>query len=142
MGIPLPPGAGNAVGTPPAGDIATEVVTGQIGAVGVGLAHDFYGSFNVVIWGAAPTTAFDATVQLERSFDGGATWFICGVGGAGQPAIYVGSVLAGQNVSIVVSEPERGVAYRLHVPVYGSGTINYRMSASGLAAMAWGVPPG
>lgn len=82
--------------------------------------------------------AYSATVQLERSFDGGSTWLICGVGGGGQQAVYT----AGTIVSIVASEPERGMLYRLNCPAYTSGTINYRLSTSGLAAMAWGIMGG
>jgi hypothetical protein len=77
------------------------------------------------------------SVQLERSFDGGSTFIVCGVGGSGQQAIYAG----GTAVSIVVTEPERGVLYRLNCTAYTAAVpINYRMSASGQAAMAWGVP--
>lgn len=78
---------------------------------------------------------YSGTVQLERSFDGGSTWIICGVGGGGQPAVYT----AGTMVSIVASEPERGMLYRLNCPAYTSGTINYRLSTSSPAAMAWGI---
>lgn len=79
------------------------------------------------------------SVQLERSFNGGHKWIVCGIGGAGQQAIYS----AGADVSFVASEPERGVLYRLNCTAFTAGiNINYRLSASGLAAMAWGVPPG
>lgn len=79
------------------------------------------------------------SVQLERSFDGGATWLVCGVGGGGVGAIYAGADLAGQPVSIVASEPERQVLYRLNCTTYTSGTINYRISTTGLAALPWGI---
>lgn len=88
------------------------------------------------------TTAWAGTMVLERSFDGGQTYLNCGVGGAGQPASYDGATMAGNAVSIVASEPERGVLYRLNCRVYTSGTINYRISTSGLAAMAWGIAVG
>lgn len=85
--------------------------------------------------------AWAGSVQLERSFDGGATWLIAGMGGGGQGAIYNGGAQNGVAVSIVVSEPERNVLYRLNCTSYASGVIAYRLSESGLAAMAWGVPP-
>lgn len=78
---------------------------------------------------------YSASIQLERSFDGGATWVVCGVGGAGQPAVYA----TGTPVSVVVGEPERSVAYRLNCTTYVSGTINYRLSATGSAAVSLAV---
>jgi hypothetical protein len=69
-----------------------------------------------------------ATVQLERTFDGGNTWIICGVGGAGSQAIYVNP----QAISVTNMEPERGISYRFNCTAYTSGTINYRMSATGI----------
>lgn len=88
------------------------------------------------------TAVWDGTVALERSFDGCQTFQTCNVGGAGQPAIYLGSSESGSAVSFVAAEPERQVFYRVNCSVYGSGTINYRVSTNGLAAMAWGVPMG
>lgn len=84
---------------------------------------------------AATTTASSASVQLERSFDGGATWIIAGVGGAGQQAIFANPA----GISVVAAEPERGMLYRLNCTAYVSGTLAYRMSATGAAAMAWAV---
>lgn len=85
----------------------------------------------------------DATVNLERSFDGGQTWITCGIGGGGQPASYdMGAAGIDNPVSFVVAEPERQVAYRLNCISYTSGTVNYRISATGLAAMTWGIPVG
>jgi hypothetical protein len=81
--------------------------------------------------------SFSGTVQLERSFDGGYTWLVCGVGGGGTQAVFN----AGTVVSVTGSEPERGMLYRANCTVYTSGTINYRLSTSGPAAMAWGLMP-
>lgn len=138
MGIPLaPPNAGSI----PAGDLANFVASGSFTATGHSAAVQLYGSFNVVIYGSGgPNGAWNGTVRLERSFDGGTTWIVCGVGGNGAQASY--TTTTGADVSIVVSEPEEGVCYRLNCTAYTSGTINYRFSTSGLAAMAWGVPPG
>jgi hypothetical protein len=80
---------------------------------------------------------YSGTVQLERSFDGGATAVVCNAGGGGQLAQYA----AGTPVSFVVSEPEAGVCYRFNCIAYTSGTINYRLSQTSSAALAWGVPP-
>lgn len=86
--------------------------------------------------------AWDGVIKLERSFDGGQTFLVCGVGGAGQGAIYTGSFLAGQPVSIVFAEPERMVLYRFNCTALASGQPKYRISTTGLAAMTWGVPIG
>lgn len=86
--------------------------------------------------------AWAGTVWLERSFDGGQTYLVYGLGGAGQGAIYVGATVAGQAVSIVAAEPEKGVLYRLNCVLFTSGVINYRISTTGLAAVVWGVPIG
>lgn len=208
MGIPAPAGVAPNP-TPPAGDRANAVITGQFTGVGPSPPICIYGAFNVALWattvatlttvagsGAATVNSavglaagqpinsvnvpegttvgalggtnvtlgfpsnenqgevlagadaaaqfggavWAGSVQLERSFDGGKTWIICGVGGAGQGAIYTGAGLNGQALSIVAGEPEKGVLYRLNCTALASGTPYYRISASGLAAMAWGVP--
>lgn len=85
------------------------------------------------------SVSFAGTVQLERSFDGGQNFIICGVGGAGAGAIYVGATQAGTPVSIVGYEPERSVLYRWNCVAFSSGVINYRLSATGLMAVSAGV---
>jgi hypothetical protein len=75
-------------------------------------------------------------VRLERTFDGGTTWIVCGIGGDGTQAIWTG---AGADLSVIVGEPEKGVAYRLNCTAYVSGTVNYRMSATGQAALSLAV---
>lgn len=72
---------------------------------------------------------YSATMQLERSFDGGKTWLVCNIGGAGALAQWA----AGTPVNITFGEPERQVAYRLNCIAYTSGTINYRISQTGAA---------
>jgi hypothetical protein len=141
MGIPAP--GGGTQPTIPAGDKANYVVQGQFAVPGVTPWAPFYGAFNFAVWGTTPTSAWTGSVQLERSFDGGVTPLICGIGGAGQPAIYSGATLAGNPVNVVASEPELGMLYRLNCTALSAGApLNYRLSASGLAAMAWGVPSG
>ena len=134
MGIPFSPPT---VVTPPAGDQANAVLTGTFSAPGQSAPWQAMGAFNVIVGGSGgPNGAWTATVRLERSFDGGTTWYVCGVGGGGQQAIYN---TPNQDVSIVVSEPERGVVYRLNCSAYTSGTINYRFSTTGTVATSFGI---
>lgn len=97
---------------------------------------------NAVTTGAAVSSVFTSasagfvgTVQLERSFDGGATWICCNIGGAGLLAQWS----TGNPVSTVVGECERGMVYRLNCIAYTSGTINYRLSTTGAAALSLAV---
>ena len=76
--------------------------------------------------------SFNATVQLERSFDGGSTWIVCNVGGTGTLAQYTGSSVT--PISLTFAEPEQGVIYRWNAIAYSSGLINYRISTTGAAA--------
>jgi hypothetical protein len=76
---------------------------------------------------------FAATVELQRSFDGGSTWVTANIGGAGQLAQYN----VGTPVSFFAGDPERGVTYRLNCIAYtptANITLNYRMSTTGQAA--------
>lgn len=126
---------------PPAGDQANEVIAGTFTAIGTSVAAPIYGMFNVAIYGSGgPNGLWSATVQLERSFDGGVTWIVCGVGGTGTQAVYVSTGSAGADVSVTVNEPERGVGYRLHCPAYVSGTIHYRISTTGVLGTSFGIP--
>ena len=88
-----------------------------------------------VFTGAA--TTFSASVQIERSFDGGATWIVCNVGASGTLAQYT----AGTPVSLTFGEPEKDVLYRLNCYAYTSGTINYRISETGGATEALAIGP-
>jgi len=80
---------------------------------------------------------YDATVQVERSFDGGATWLVCNIGGAGALAQYLDL----SSVSLTFGEPEKNVLYRLNCIEYTSGTINYRFSQTGGAAESLAIGP-
>lgn len=73
---------------------------------------------------------FTGSFQIERSFDGGSTWIVCNVGGAGTLAQYT----AGTPVSMVIGEPEKNVLYRINVTALSGGNINYRISTTGGAA--------
>lgn len=120
-------------------DQANQVLSGNFAATGVSGSIALYGSFNVSLYGSSgPNGAWTGSVQLERSFDGGATWLVCSTSAAGAQAVYsAGS----KDVSVVVSEPERGVLYRLDCTAFTSGPINYRISASGGAAQTWTPNP-
>ncbi len=87
------------------------------------------------------TTACAGTVDVERSFDGGSTWLMCNIGGLGAGATYVlgsqATAPIATPISFVIGEPEAGMLYRLNCLAYTSGTINYRISGTGAAAMAW-----
>lgn len=81
------------------------------------------------------SAAYVGSVQLERSFDGGSTWICANVGGGGALAQYS----AGTPVSLAFGEPEKNVLYRWNCTAYTSGTINYRLSQTGMAALSLGV---
>lgn len=84
----------------------------------------------------------EATVRLERSFDGGVTWLTAGVGGGAPASWTLGAATITWPISVVAAEPEQQVAYRLNCVAYTSGTIRYRLSATGAAAMSWAVNVG
>ncbi len=79
-------------------------------------------------------TPWSATIQLERSFDGGKTWIVCNSGGS------LAKWTGGSPVSLSFGEPERGVLYRLNCTAYSSGTVNWRISATGQASLSLSVP--
>jgi hypothetical protein len=81
--------------------------------------------------------SYSATLQLERSFDGGSTWIVCNIGGGGALAQWT----AGTPLSITFGEPEKNVLYRLNCIAYTSGTINYRFSQTGGAAESLAIGP-
>lgn len=131
-----PPQSGGPVQTPPANDQASAVILGSFGttsacnstpaATNVSTSFMAQGRFNALLYGpSGPNGSWSATVQLERSFDGGTTWLVAGVGGSGAQAVYN---TANQDVSVEAIEPEMGVLYRWHCAAYTSGTVNYRIS--------------
>lgn len=76
------------------------------------LGRDNETIFNVSLAGVA-----DATVQLQRSFDGGVVWKVV--------KEYVDT-----SAEELGTEPETGVTYRFECTVYGSGTVTYRLSTN------------
>jgi hypothetical protein len=109
-------------------ELSPNVVTASFTATGPSAGGNFYGAFNVALWGT-----FVGTVQLQRSFDGGTTWLPASFDGQGDIASYT------QPISVVANEPEHGVLYRLNCTAFTSGTINYRISAGGDAYAVGGV---
>ena len=89
----------------------------------------------------AAGTAWDATVQLERSFDGGKTFTCCNIGGSGTLAQFIDL----SSISLTFGEPERCVLYRLNcieITINEEAplpTINYRISTTGEAATTLAV---
>ncbi len=79
---------------------------------------------------------YDATIQVESSFDGGRTFIPCNIGGAGQLAQYMDL----SSARLTFGEPERQVLYRLNCLEYTSGIIHTRMSSTGQAATSISVP--
>ncbi len=127
MGIPA---NSTVTGAPPAGDQANFVVTGTFTATGVSPYFVVYGPFNISVWGT-----FSGTVLVQRSFDGGTTWLTRTDTPSGS-----GSFTA--STSFALSEPERGVLYQLDCSAYVSGTVNYRMSGTGVSTTSsTGVSP-
>jgi hypothetical protein len=72
--------------------------------------------FNISLWGT-----FVATVQLERSLDGGQNWLPLTAMGS-QIYLFTGPC------SETVEECEATAQYRLNCTAYTSGTVNYRIS--------------
>lgn len=78
------------------------------------------------------TIAYTGSVQLEKSFDGGASWIVANIGppGSGAMAIYQNA----SSVSFSLFEPERQVLYRWNctaITLSGTESIQYRISETG-----------
>lgn len=106
---------------PGAAEQATLVVAGTLASVAAGatiLAPNTGGQrLNVTIWGT-----FVATLQLERSFDGGTTWVPVSRDVAGTPTTFTAPA------STQVIDTESAVLYRLNMTAFTSGTASYRFS--------------
>lgn len=122
--VQLAPGAISPVASPN-GDL--QFFQFELAAAGIAAGVDAAAIFT----GAGIT--FNATVQLERTFDGGMTWPVCNVGGLGQMAQYTGANVT--PISLTFAEPEQGVAYRWNCIGWTSGMIQYRISTTGSAAL-------
>lgn len=95
----------------------TFTATGQSGSFKPVMRTMAWGTFNVSASGT-----FVATVQLERSFDGGSNWFVCSSDASGTAASWTAPF------SVIAEEPTPGVIYRLNCTAYMSGTVTYRIS--------------
>jgi len=137
MGIPF---NSTSTGKPATLDQANAVISGTFTGGGqFSPAFALYGVFNIFVWAnGGPNAAWVGSVQLERSFDGGITWLVCGIGGGGiAQAIYA----SGLDVSITADEPERGMGYRIHCTALTAGApLNYRISATGVLGTSNGIP--
>lgn len=83
------------------------------------------GGFNVFL----KSTSFIGTVQLERTNDGGTTWFTCGIWSGGSYVQLSKYVFTGSegNTSETVQEMEPGTGYCLNCTAYTSGTLDSSM---------------
>lgn len=79
------------------------------------------GPANLTLGGTAPV----GTVKLEKSYDGGSTWFDVSLDALGTLAAWA---LNSTEISVVIDEPEREVAFRCNCTAYTSGTITARLS--------------
>jgi hypothetical protein len=90
-------------------------VSGTLTSTGAGDRTGVSGAFN-----ASLTGTFAATLRLERSFDGGATY---------EPLTALGTAITFTGpCSETFEEPEADVRYRWNCTSYTSGTIQYRIS--------------
>ncbi len=105
-------------------ELAPNVASGTITGTASSTASNtsfimMQGVFNAVISG----TWGGATMQLQKSFDGGASFVPATEDAAGTSASYTA------NAAVVVYEPEPGVYYRWQPTVaLSSGTVAWRIS--------------
>lgn len=131
-------------------DAATRIATTSNAPTGLpGVVANFLFEFDpdpsvIVVTGADPAATFtgasiffNATVQLERSFDGGATWIACNIGGSGALAQWVGDgSTTGTPISLAFGDPEAGMLYRLNALAFSAVSnvaLKYRISTTGQA---------
>ena len=148
--VPAVPANNNAMGYP--GTVSISALPTVAPAVAIMQPFTFSGLTGAAITatGADAAASFtdaalkwDATVQIERSFDGGYTWLVCNTGGTGTLAQYIDL----SSVSVTFGEPEKNVLYRLNcieftlVEVAPIIAINYRISQTGGAAESLAIGP-
>lgn len=131
-------------------DATTRVATTSNAPTGLpgivtNILFEFDPDASVIITTGADATAtftgagilFNATVQLERSFDGGATWIPCNIGGSGGLAQWVGDgSTTGSPISLAFGDPEAGMIYRLNALAFSAVSnvaLKYRISTTGQA---------
>lgn len=101
----------------PAPVTGTFGATGQSGSFAPSLRGRDAAQFNISVSGDMV-----GTIKIERSFDNGASWFVCSSDGAGTEAAYTAPF------SVVVEENSNGAIYRLNCTAYTSGTAAYRIN--------------
>lgn len=79
---------------------------------------------------------WNATLQLETSFDGCATWLVCNIGLTGTLAQWTSGP-----INLTFGQPEKQVYYRFNCIAFTSGPINYRISQTGGAAESLAIGP-
>lgn len=116
--------------------MAIGAITQTFTATGVGTfspvsatAIAIKGVANLTLGGSSPV----GTVKLEKSYDGGTTWFDVSIDSVGTLASWV--LAAATEISVLIEEPEggnstspSGVLYRCNCTAYTSGTITARIS--------------
>lgn len=89
---------------------------------------------------ATPVGASTTSFQLERSFDGGASFIPCNLGSFGTVAVWT-TLTAPLQLSF--GDPEAGMLYRLNCLVFSARAnviINYRFSTTGQAGRSLQTP--
>lgn len=103
--------------TPSSPDAASSIVTAAFTGTGVSDSAAFFvGGINVVVWGT-----FSGAVQIERSFDGGATWLVLDQDLTGTDLTFTAPR------GCIVEEVESAVLYRANCTTLASGTLNVRL---------------
>lgn len=102
-------------------DQAQTVLSGVFAGTGTSTAAPFIGRFNFTIWGT-----FSATINLQKSFDGGATWLIARDVNGNAMTLTAGDTR-------VIEEVEPGVVYSVNCSAFTSGSPSYRVSAGAAA---------
>lgn len=86
------------------------------------------GQFNIFL----KTASFIGSVQLERSNDGGTTWYTIGVWSAGSYVQLNKYTFTGSeaNTSEITGEGQWNVVYSLNCTTYTSGTLTYALEGT------------
>ena len=104
-------------------DIASDVLAGTISGTAGSTASNtsfkaMFGRFNASLYGT-----WVGTVQLQKSYDAGATWLATQKDVNGTSGTYTTNVIA------IWDEPEPGVYYRWQCTVaLSSGSVSWRLS--------------
>ncbi len=105
------------MGAPSGVELGSVIASGTITSAAAITGVPIKGDFNISVYGT-----FVATIQIERSFDGGSNWIPLSKDSSGSNASYTAPF------TFPAFEPERGVLYRLNCTSYTSGTATYRIS--------------